>query len=189
MKRSLTHENIDIFFLLNENRILTQSELKKVLPKENYGEYIKGFYRRRLIDIFTKNYECPWFAQKYLKEKKEFKVWNFDFINVYYLISEVSLDDDFSRLSEINGYINHYLITPEGFKMSIILEMNEERNISEDIMPIFVNNEVKIELIKKEELIKKDKQITNQEILNTLCNFYKTNFPKSDDPLKNVFLY
>ncbi|KAK6090644.1 hypothetical protein P3W45_000367 [Vairimorpha bombi] len=189
MKRSLTHENIDIFFLLNENRILTQSELKKVLPKENYGEYIKGFYRRRLIDIFNKNYECPWFAQKYLKGKKEFKVWNFDFKNVYYLISEVSVDEDFSRLSEISGYINHYLITPEGFKMSIVIEMKEERNISEDILPIFVCNEVKIDLIKQEDLLCKDKQNSNQEILNALVNFYKIDLPKTDDPLRNVFLY
>ena len=51
MKRNLNYDNIDIFFLLNENKILTETELQRLLPKENYQEDLLIFLIRIMISL------------------------------------------------------------------------------------------------------------------------------------------
>ncbi|WUR04136.1 zinc finger C2H2 domain-containing protein [Vairimorpha necatrix] len=187
MKRNLNHENIDIFFLLNENKILTKSELQKLLPMENYAEYIKGFYRRRFIDLFNRNYDFPWFSQKYLLNKNVLKTWNFDFKNSYFLINDLDLEEDPSKLASIVGYVSHYPVYNNGFKLDIILELNEVRDIVDEIQSLFYNSRASVTLIKKDDLTVKERENEDQDILSLVSAFYKVEVNKNN--LRDVFLY
>lgn len=189
MKRNLNYDNIDIFFLLNENKILTETELQRLLPKENYQEYIKGFYRRRFIDIFNKNYDFSWFVQRYLNNKREFKIWNFQFNNYYFLIKGIEFEEDLNKLIGLVGYVNHYVFTPEDLKLTIILEMETDREVYDDIYSVFKVSSIFFTPLKINEFAVQSPKESDNYILKILTEFYKVKLLDANNPLQEMFLF
>ncbi|KAF9758204.1 Zinc finger C2H2 protein [Nosema granulosis] len=130
--RRMDHEGIDIFFLLNEKQVVTKTELADLLPLQNHDQYQRSFYKRRLCDIFLKNYSCDWFASNYLLGKKEIKFHNFDLNGEYLIIYGVANYHTASVLqsilSEIDGFISFTLFEPDlkrGFRRDCYVRMQD----------------------------------------------------------------
>eukprot|EP00866_Antonospora_locustae_P002241 jgi/Antlo1/2241/1852 len=57
---------VDIFFLLNQRKILTKKEFLAVLPRASYLSYMQAFYRRKLNKIFSACCNSEWFRRRYV---------------------------------------------------------------------------------------------------------------------------
>ena len=66
-KRERTMAQIDIFFLLNQRKILTKKEFLAVLPRASYLSYVQAFYKRKFSKIFTSCCESRWFQERYIR--------------------------------------------------------------------------------------------------------------------------
>lgn len=181
--KKYNHDRIDIFFLLNENKIVTQSELRKLLPKENYVEYIKGFYKRRLIDFFQKNYEFPWFIDRYLKNQKKFKVNNFLFDVEYVIINGLCVEDDLSIFKEYKMFLK------DNYKISILIKKSLfENDINfEEVKRFYEHIHLNFKTLVTSDIHSDE----NQEMADKLSKFYNVNLSdfNTKNLCKNVFLF
>lgn len=57
---------IDIFFLLNQRKILTKKEFLAVLPRASYLSYTQAFYKRKFNKIFSESSDSEWFRSRYI---------------------------------------------------------------------------------------------------------------------------
>lgn len=57
---------VDIFFLLNQRKVLTKKEFLAVLPRASYLSYVQAFYRRKLNKIFSACCSSEWFRRRYV---------------------------------------------------------------------------------------------------------------------------
>lgn len=183
LSRKYNHDRIDIFFLLNENKIVTQQELRKLLPKENYLEYVKGFYKRRLIDFYQKNYEFDWFIDRYLNNKKEFKINDFLLDVDYVVINGLCVEDDFKVFSE------YKLFLKDNYKVSIIVKKTIFDNILsfEELQNIYEHRKLDFKIVTTSDIKSED----NRELAEKLSIFYKIDISniETDNICKNVFLF
>lgn len=129
-QKRMLHDRIDIFFLLNKNQIVTKTELNNLLPLQNYLEYQNSYYKRKLCDIFLKNYTCDWFGN-YLGKRKELKYHNFDINGEYLIIYSVSnfhtAEDLYKILSGIEGFVSFTFFQPDttkGFRRDCYVRMD-----------------------------------------------------------------
>lgn len=56
---------VDIFFLLNQRKVLTKKEFLAVLPRASYLSYMQAFYKRKLNKIFSACCNSEWFRRRY----------------------------------------------------------------------------------------------------------------------------
>lgn len=76
-KRSyLDHEDfrIDIPYLINQNRILSEKEFHISLPEMPYEEYFNTFLKRKIADLFHEHRNSEWFKNRYLKQEKSIEI-------------------------------------------------------------------------------------------------------------------
>ncbi|KAL0265551.1 UNVERIFIED_CONTAM: hypothetical protein PYX00_011263 [Menopon gallinae] len=57
---------VDIFFLLNQRKVLTKKEFLAVLPRASYLSYVQAFYKRKLNKIFSTCSDSEWFRRRYV---------------------------------------------------------------------------------------------------------------------------
>lgn len=57
---------VDIFFLLNQRKVLTKKEFLAVLPRASYLSYMQAFYKRKLNKIFSACCNSEWFRRRYV---------------------------------------------------------------------------------------------------------------------------
>merc|ERR1712098_284107 len=62
-------DNIDFLYLINENKLLTQSEFKHTLPTSDFEFYVKSYMKKRLLKFFTLNFHTNFFNNNFVKRK------------------------------------------------------------------------------------------------------------------------
>ncbi|ELA42744.1 uncharacterized protein VICG_00059 [Vittaforma corneae ATCC 50505] len=71
-RRYYENEIVDLPFLLNAPRILTENEFKRKLPDASYSQYFDYFLKRKTLDIFLKYSNAQWFKDRYLNDSVEY---------------------------------------------------------------------------------------------------------------------
>ncbi|KAF7698559.1 Zinc finger C2H2 protein [Cucumispora dikerogammari] len=57
---------IDFFYLTNAKQAITKDELYRVLPSQNYNEYINKYIEKKISTFFVHNFDKIWFIDRYL---------------------------------------------------------------------------------------------------------------------------
>lgn len=60
-------EIIDLPFLLNAPRVLSEIEFNRKMPRSSYPQYFETFLKRKITDIFQKYSASQWFKDRYLQ--------------------------------------------------------------------------------------------------------------------------
>ncbi|KAM0681540.1 hypothetical protein GINT2_000053 [Glugoides intestinalis] len=97
-------EFIDLPFLLNAPRVLSELEFTRITPLLSYSQYFEIFLKRKIADIFQKYSSSQWFKDRYLnpsslKNNLENKAGDFSF-NKALVIRNISANMPFSKVIE-----------------------------------------------------------------------------------------
>jgi len=61
---------VDLPYLINAPRALSETELKRKFPNTTYSQYIESFFRRRVQSLFSSFCNTQWFKDRYFTEEE-----------------------------------------------------------------------------------------------------------------------
>ncbi|KCZ82125.1 hypothetical protein H312_00400 [Anncaliia algerae PRA339] len=75
----MNQENIDdrvhkdYYYFINQDAVLIRQEKNNLMPRVEYNEYLKTFYKKKTQLIFSKYKNSPWFIKRYQNKKHNYK--------------------------------------------------------------------------------------------------------------------
>lgn len=64
----------DYYFYINQDLVLTKEEKNRALPRVDYNEYLKVFYKKKINYIYKTYENTPWFRDRYKEKTNIFKI-------------------------------------------------------------------------------------------------------------------
>lgn len=179
-KRRYYEEGEDVFidlpFLINSEKILTEKEFKEAIHNYDYASYFVKFLKRRATTCFDLYSTSQWFKDRYLKDKTDSVLQDGTLFvivkNIPSNLSEDDLIDQFSKLENISGvYLSRINISDFKSK-NIFLLITDAEKIQSTIENLSLKHEVeKIDI--SEINIKENYNIPQKTlhcIFNNLCS-------------------
>lgn len=146
-KRSCDNE-IDMFFLVGQNQLVTEKEYYSVIKEPVYSRYLELFYARRTTEVFLKNKTSKWFNRRYLgKETHKFeKPANKKYI---FIENDANLlsDEAHHKYMSYSGVENVIYIQKgrdKKYRNELCLCMNDETDLNQFILNEKLENKSRI---------------------------------------------
>ncbi|CAD25734.1 Zinc finger domain [Encephalitozoon cuniculi GB-M1] len=155
-------DKIDIFFLLKQQKLITKKELGMLLPTQSYEDYRVNYYRRRVPEVFDRNFRKEWFIYRYLDdffcEERRKAIWNiYSFKIEGPCIIARNISDDvpgsvinsaFSQCVNLERFWIQHQTSQNGFSRLCYIILKKEASVQEsiDFMRSVLDRKLGIEL-------------------------------------------
>lgn len=170
---------IDLPFLVNQRRAISEQEFKLCLPQLSYEQYINIFFKRRIGDMLKEYKDKDWFINRYLNtEKQDFNGQLNDNIDEVIAVKDIYFDFKIKDTVAAIKNVENVLISQNGkfsnFTVDFYIIPKSKNTINEIIEALKTVFDTKAEIINLSELtVKENAPCTSrqlQRIFTELCN-------------------
>lgn len=182
---------IDIPYLINQERALSEKEFKLCLPHLSYEQYFQAFLKRRIVDLFNEYKTADWFKNRYLTQIKQPKKSTDDLSNVIVIHSLAPTQQSFDFLTNsqnIKKYFTSQNNKNQGFTLDVYIIPNSQ-DVTEEIISSAKNlTYLNIEQINLSDTQFLSKIFCTSEQLSKIFLFLCHLYDLDDNEVKKEFL-